>query len=87
MPTPNQRPKTACPNCGEVGTSLLTGLVLTPEAECQTEAHICQSCAHDVRQRPAQALRPGSIRAATLPSRTGDTCKPYRVGYVAALAS
>lgn len=77
---------TACPNCGAIASSLLTGLVL-PAGECQTEEHICLTCGHDVRQRPAQALRPGSIRAATLPSRTGDACKPYRVGYVAALAS
>lgn len=77
---------TACPNCGAIASSLLTGLVL-PAGECQTEEHICLTCGHDVRQRPAQALRPGSMRAATLPSRTGDTCKPYRVGYVAALAS
>ena len=77
---------TACPNCGAIASSLLTGLVL-PAGECQTEEHICLTCGHDVRQRPAQALRPGSIRAATLPSlRAGQTVQP-RSGYIAALAS
>jgi len=77
---------TACPNCGAIASSLLTGLVL-PAGECQTEEHICLTCGHDVRQRPAQALRPGSIRAATLPSLCAGKATPHRVGYVAALAS